>query len=165
VQDGSVEMRSSTGPAALKLRAGSYAVVSVVEGEQSTSKIEALPAGAFLVTCTEGSVGVIPLQGSNGLFIGAGESVNISGDGVLSAAKRAVPPAAPAPATAESVPAAASETPSANGSGPVPAGIATVDASNTSDAPDIGAKKSNRRWIILGLAGGGAAAAGAALGA
>ena len=92
------------------------------------------PNGSFVVNCLEGSVGVLPLEGANGMFLQVGQAVNISPQGELSAAKQ---PAAPT---------TAAETPS------------------TPPVPGAQAKKSHTGWIILALVGGGAAGAGAALG-
>ena len=80
-------------------------MVAVAEGEQSTSNIEALSDGSFLVTCLGGSVGVVPLQGGKGIFIRGGQSVSISPQGNLSPmSPQAVPPAAPV--STETLPAA-----------------------------------------------------------
>lgn len=82
---GRVVMNSWRGATGMNLRAGNSVVLAVAEGEQSVSNIEAPSDGSFLVTCEAGSVGVIPLQGGNGIFIQAGQSVSISAQGELSA--------------------------------------------------------------------------------
>ncbi|PYU30739.1 MAG: hypothetical protein DMG31_13345 [Acidobacteria bacterium] len=82
---GRVVMNSWGGATGMNLRAGNSVVLAVAEGEQSVSNIEAPSDGSFLVTCEAGSVGVIPLQGGNGIFIQAGQSVSISAQGELSA--------------------------------------------------------------------------------
>jgi hypothetical protein len=124
---GSVVMSSLSGATGINLRTGNSVVVAVTEGEQSTSNIDMAADGSFFISCLDGSVGVIPLQGANGIFIQAGQSVSISPQGDLSAEKRPTsPPAAPAPTTT------------------------TPPAAQT--------KKSNTRWIIVGVAGAGAAA-------
>ena len=82
---GRVVMNSWRGATGMNLRAGNSVVLAVAEGEQSVSNIEAPSDGSFLVTCEAGSVGVIPLQGENGNFIQAGQSVSISAQGELSA--------------------------------------------------------------------------------
>lgn len=96
LKSGTVVMSSVSGSTGISLRAGDSVVVAVTAGEQSTSKIEKTADGSFLVTCLEGSIGVIPLQGANGLFIQAGQVVKISPQGELTAVEQ--PPAAPAPA-------------------------------------------------------------------
>jgi hypothetical protein len=68
------------------LRAGNFVVVAVAQGDQSTAKIDSATDGSFLVTATEGSVGVVPLEGPpNGVFLQPGQSVTISAQGELSA--------------------------------------------------------------------------------
>jgi len=93
---GRVVMNSWYGATGLNVRAGNSVVLAVAEGEQSVSNIEAPSDGSFLVTCEAGSVGVIPLQGENGIFIQAGQSVSISAQGELSAmGPQAAPSAGP----------------------------------------------------------------------
>ena len=134
LKSGIVVMSSLSGAAGVNLRAGNFVVAAVTEGEQATSRVESAPDGSFVVNCLEGSVGVLPLEGANGLFLQVGQSVNISPQGELSAAKQ---PAAPS---------TAAEKPS------------------TPPVAGAQAKKSHTGWIILALVGGGAAGAGAALG-
>jgi hypothetical protein len=93
---GRVVMNSWGGATGMNLRAGNSVVLAVAEGEQSVSNVEAPSDGSFLVTCEAGSVGVIPLQGENGIFIQAGQSVSISAQGELSAmGPQAAPSAGP----------------------------------------------------------------------
>jgi hypothetical protein len=82
---GRVVMNSFHGAKGINVRAGDSVVLAVAEGEQSVSSVEAPSDGSFLVTCVAGSVGVIPLQGGNGIFIQAAQSVHISAQGELSA--------------------------------------------------------------------------------
>jgi hypothetical protein len=100
-KSGTIVMSSLSGPSGINLRAGSFVVVAVTQGEQSTSKTETGSDGTFIVTCSEGSVGILPLDGSNGLFLADGQSVSISTQGELSPVKVATAPArTTAPATA-----------------------------------------------------------------
>jgi hypothetical protein len=93
---GRVVMNSWRGATGMNLRAGNSVVLAVAEGEQSVSNVEAPSDGSFLVTCEAGSVGVIPLQGENGIFLQAGQSVGISAQGELSAmGPQAAPSAGP----------------------------------------------------------------------
>jgi len=130
---GIVVMSSLSGPTSINLRAGNFMIVAVTEGEQSTSKIETAGDG-FLVTCVEGSVGVLPTEGPNGLFLQAGQSVGISPQGELSAAPALTPPPS-APAQAPAQPA----------------------------TPPAVQKKSYTGWIVLGAAAAGGVGAVAAL--
>ena len=103
LQSGMVVMSSRRGPQGLNLRVGSFTAVGVTDGEQSTSKIEKGADGSFTVTCLDGSVILVPTAGSNGLLMQAGQTVNISGQGQLSAVKEtgAVPPPNPTPGTVQ----------------------------------------------------------------
>jgi hypothetical protein len=105
LKSGTVVMSSLSGPSGINLRAGNFVVVAVTQGEQSTSKIESAADGSFLVTCVEGSVGVLPIEGPNGLFLQVGQSVTITTQGELSAANAPVPPPStqpqPTPPTAQ----------------------------------------------------------------
>jgi hypothetical protein len=136
LKSGIVVMSSSSGASGINLRVGNFVVAAVTEDRQSTAEIEGSPNGSFVVRCSEGSVGVIPVEGPlNGTFLQAGQSVTISPQGELSGPTGT----AISPSTSPSTP-------------PAP--------------PVQGVEKSNRtRWIILGLAGaGGAVGAGVALG-
>jgi hypothetical protein len=101
LKSGTVVMSSLSGAAGVNLRAGNFVVAAVTEGEQSTSSVVSAPDGSFAINCLEGNVGVLPLEGANGMFLTAGQAANISGQGELSAAKQ---PEAPSPATAASTP-------------------------------------------------------------
>jgi hypothetical protein len=127
---GTVVMSSLSGPGGINLRAGKFVIVAVTQGEQSTSKIDGATDGSVLVTCVEGSVGVLPLEGANGLFLQVGQSVSISAQGELSAPKieAAPPPTAPAPAP------------------------------TSTQTGQSGQQKKNNTGLILLLAGGGGAA-------
>ncbi len=86
LKSGTVVMSSVSGPSGINLRAGNFVVVAVTQGEQSTSKIDSASDGSFLITSTEGSVGIVPLEGPpNGVFLQTGQSVLISPQGELSA--------------------------------------------------------------------------------
>lgn len=134
---GTAVMSSQSGSTGISVRAGKSVVVAVTAGEQSTSKIEAAADGSFLITCLDGSVGVIPLEGANGLFIQAGQFVSISPTGDLNAVEkppaRGAPPTPPAPSTP------------------------TTQTTQTSSS-----KNTHVGWIILAVAGGVGAAVAAA---
>jgi hypothetical protein len=86
LKSGTVVMSSVSGPSGINVRAGNFVVVAVTQGEQSTSKIDSAADGSFLVTSTEGSIGIVPLEGApNGVFLQTGQSVIISPQGELSA--------------------------------------------------------------------------------
>ena len=87
LKSGIVVMSSLSGPSGINLRIGNFVAVAVNQEEQSTSKIEGAADGSFLISCSEGSVGIVPLEGPpNGTFLQAGQSVRISPQGEFSAA-------------------------------------------------------------------------------
>jgi hypothetical protein len=136
LKSGTVVMSSFAGATDIVLRAGNFTVGPVVTEEHSTAKIDREADGSFLVSCLEGSVGVLPLKGAAGRFLQAGQALSISPEGELVAPKQLPAPlAAPTPSPA-----------------PTPTTTPTTS----------GNKKSYKGWIILGLAGAGAAGAAAA---
>jgi hypothetical protein len=141
LQTGTVVVSSQRGPQGLSVRAGDYTVVGATEGELTSAKIERGADGSFAVTCLGGSVILVPAgEGSSGLLIQAGQTVNISAKGKLSAVREAA--AAPTP----SLTPAPGEAPSTPAPAPVSTGM-----SNTT------------KWIIAGVAIAGGAGAALAL--
>ena len=91
LKSGTVVMSSSSGASGITLRIGNYVVLAVTQGEQSTAKIDAAADGSFVISCTQGSVGIVPLDGSpNGIFLQVGQSVSLSPQGELSAPRATV---------------------------------------------------------------------------
>jgi hypothetical protein len=85
LKSGIVVMSSESGTSGINLRTGNYVVVAVNREEHSTAKIESAADGSFLISCSEGSIGIVPLQGPpNGIFLQPGQSVTISPQGELS---------------------------------------------------------------------------------
>jgi hypothetical protein len=129
LKTGIVVVSSFTGPSGFTVRAGDFVVVPAVQEQQTTAKIESLPDGSFPVSCLEGSVSVVSLQGGSGQFLQAGQSLAVSSTGELIARP----------------PSAAAEAPTG-----------TPEAQPT---PPVKRQGSHKGWLILGLAGGGAAVA------
>src|SRR3979411_137246 len=98
---GSVVMNSFNGATDVSLRVGNYVVAPVIQAQQSTSQVVRHADGSFTVTCLEGSVGLIPLEGAAGRGLQAGESINILPSGELDVANAtgAAPTKTPATAT------------------------------------------------------------------
>jgi hypothetical protein len=134
LKSGMAVMSSQSGSTGISVRAGNSVVVAVTAGEQSTSMIETAADGSFFISCLDGSVGVIPLEGASGLFIQAGQFVRISPTGELAAVEK--PPAPGAPPAA-----------------PPPTAPTTPTSSKST---------SHIGWILLAVAGGVGAAAAAA---
>jgi hypothetical protein len=65
------------------VRAGDFVVVPTVLNSQTVEKIEKMADGSFLVTCMLGSIGIVTLQGAQGLFVEAGKSATISANNEL----------------------------------------------------------------------------------
>lgn len=96
LKSGTVVIASISGPSGIKLRAGSAVVVPAVRSQVTAAKIERQADGSFLVTCLEGQVSAIPLQGTSGQLLDAGQSVSISPGGELVAhTEVTVKPSAP----------------------------------------------------------------------
>lgn len=80
---GRAGMRSSSGPSGAALRTGNFIIVDAVQGQESAATVERMADGSFLIDCTEGSIGVVPLAGGNGLFFQPGQSARITPQGQL----------------------------------------------------------------------------------
>jgi len=91
LKSGTVVMSSSSGSSGITLRIGNYVVLAVTAGEQSTAKVDGAADGSFVISCTQGSVGIVPLDGSpNGIFLQVGQSISLSPQGELSAPRATV---------------------------------------------------------------------------
>ena len=121
---GTAVMTSFAGATELSLKVGNFVVAPLIQTEQSSSRIEKTANGSFVIACVDGSVGVIPLQGTTGQVLRIGQTVQISPEGELSAPQE----------------------------------------TSTQPAAQTPAKKPKRNeWIILGVAGAGAAGIAAAV--
>jgi len=138
LRTGIVVLNSFGGATDISVRAGTYVVAAVIQTQQSASKIERQADGTFTVSCLDGSVGLIPLEGATGRVLQSGQSARLLPSGQL----EQVPQAAEAPAAAP----------------PEAAPPATAPPA----APVRGNSKKNE-YILLGVAGGGAAIIAAAL--
>jgi len=66
------------------LRVGNFVLVSSIRQQSATTKIQGAANGSFTVSCLDGSVGVLTVEGKSGQFLQAGQSLTISGGEVLS---------------------------------------------------------------------------------
>ncbi len=97
LQQGSVGLRSLTGAKNFQLRVGSFSVVPD-PGAEAAAEVELAADGSARINCTEGSVGVIELEGTQSVFLPPGGTTTISAEGALQAGAPGAPaPAAPAP--------------------------------------------------------------------
>lgn len=83
LQSGTAVIASISGPSGIKLRAGRVAVVPAVRSRVTSAKVEGQPGGTFQVTCLDGDISTLPLEGGSGQLLEAGQSVNISPAGRL----------------------------------------------------------------------------------
>jgi hypothetical protein len=90
---GTVSVKALAGGAAV--RAGNSAVVPANRNERTVATIERTANGSFLVTCSAGSVGILPLNQAQGLFLQAGQAARISATGELSAEQAPAGPTGP----------------------------------------------------------------------
>ena len=87
LQAGTAVIDSISGPSGIKVRAGGVVVIPAVRSRVTSAKIGRQADGSFLVTCLDGDISTIQLGGTSGLLLEAGQSVNISPRGELSAQK------------------------------------------------------------------------------
>jgi ferric-dicitrate binding protein FerR (iron transport regulator) len=78
LEAGTVILTTIAGPNGLILRIGDYVVVSSIRQASATSKIARAPDGSFLVTCMDGSVGILTLEGKSGQFMQSSQSLTVS---------------------------------------------------------------------------------------
>jgi hypothetical protein len=88
---GMIVAKSSAGSGGAVVRAGNFVVVPTNRNERTTATIERMADGSFLVTCSIGNVGVIPMQEAQGLFLQAGQSARITPKGELVALEMPAP--------------------------------------------------------------------------
>jgi hypothetical protein len=84
LEAGSVILSAISGPNGVTLRIGNFVIVSSFRQQSATSKIDRTPDGSFRVSCLDGSVGVLTLDGKAGQFLQAGQSLSISPKNELS---------------------------------------------------------------------------------
>jgi hypothetical protein len=83
LEAGAVVMNSVSGPNGLTLRIGNDVVVPSIKERSALATIDRAPDGSFLVTCSDGAVGVLALRGSLGQFLQVGQSVSVAPNGEL----------------------------------------------------------------------------------
>src|SRR2546422_9165413 len=83
LEAGAAVMNSVSGPNGFTLRIGNDVVVASTKERQALASIDRAPDGSFLVTCSEGPVGVLTLLGASGQFLQVGQSVSVAPNGEL----------------------------------------------------------------------------------
>lgn len=82
---GTISVKVPGGTSGAAVRAGDSAIVPTNRNERTVVTIERTANGSFLVTCTMGNIGILPMNQSQGLFLQAGQAARISPNGELSA--------------------------------------------------------------------------------
>jgi len=83
LEAGAVLMNSVSGPNGLTLRIGNDVLVPSVKERTALASIDRAPDGSFLVTCSDGAIGVLALEGTSGQFLQIGQSVSVAPNGAL----------------------------------------------------------------------------------
>jgi len=130
LEAGAVTMNSISGPSGLTLRIGNDVLVPSTKERTASASIDRAPDGSFLVTCSDGALGVLSLQGTAGQFLQVNQAVSVAPNGELF---------------------------------PVMDQQASSTSPRGSNSGARSPKRSYTGWGLLGLAGGAAAGAAAAL--
>jgi len=93
LKNGTAVLNSVNGPRGITLRVENFVLVPSFQ-QSLTTRIERAANGSFLVSCLDGSVGVLTLDSKSGQFLQAGQSLTISTGRLLSSASRATNPTA-----------------------------------------------------------------------
>jgi len=83
LQAGAVVMNSISGPSGLTLRVGNDVLVPSTKEHIALASIDRAPDGSYLVTCSDGAIGVLNLQGTAGQFLQVGQAVSVAPNGEL----------------------------------------------------------------------------------
>ncbi len=83
LEAGAVVMNSVSGPNGFTLRIGNDVVVASSKERMAIASIDRAQDGSFLVTCSEGPIGVLNLLGTSGQFLQVGQSVSVAPNGEL----------------------------------------------------------------------------------
>jgi hypothetical protein len=78
LKSGTISVKSMRGQGRAVVRAGNFVVVPTILNAQTVEKIERMGDGSFLITCSLGNIGIVPMGGDPGLFLEAGQSARIS---------------------------------------------------------------------------------------
>ena len=88
---GTIVLDSSSGPTGVTLRAGGFVVVPAVRDQVTSARIDEATNGSFRISSLDGTVAVIPLEGTSGQILQVGQSVSISTRGELASPALAQP--------------------------------------------------------------------------
>lgn len=88
LEGGTAVIDSISGPSGIKLRVGGAVVVPAVRFRVTSAKIERQADGTFLVTCLDGDISTLSLQGTAGRLLEASQSVSVTPSGQMLAQKQ-----------------------------------------------------------------------------
>src|SRR5438552_3565913 len=83
LEAGAVVMNSVSGPNGFTLRIGNDVLVPSTKEHLALASIDRAPDGSYLVTCSDGAIGVLTLLGASGQFLQVGQSVSVAPNGEL----------------------------------------------------------------------------------
>jgi len=83
LEAGTVVMSSVSGPNGFTLRIGNDVLVPSFKERTASASIARALDGSFLVSCSDGAIGVLALQGTSGQFLQVGQSVSVAPNGAL----------------------------------------------------------------------------------
>lgn len=88
LQSGTAVIDSLSGPSGIKVRVGGVVVVPAVRSRVTSAKIESQTDGTYLVTCLDGDISTLTLEGTAGRLLEAGQSVSVAPSGQIVAQKQ-----------------------------------------------------------------------------
>lgn len=83
LQSGTAVIDSISGPSGIKLRVGGVVVVPAVRFRVTSAKIERQADGMYVVTCLDGDISTLALQGTAGRLLEAGQTVSVTPSGQM----------------------------------------------------------------------------------
>src|SRR5437016_6481260 len=83
LEAGAVVMNSISGPNGFTLRIGNDVLVPISKEHIALASIDRAPDGSYLVTCSDGAIGVLNLQGTSGQFLQVGQALSVAPNGEL----------------------------------------------------------------------------------
>jgi hypothetical protein len=84
LEEGTIVLNTNTGPSGLTLRVGNYVVVSYSRNQPATLSVTRTPGGSAVVSCLDGTAGVLTLEGKVGQFLQSGQSTSVSASSFIS---------------------------------------------------------------------------------
>ncbi len=83
LQNGTAVIDSISGPSGIRLRVGGVVVVPAVRSRVTSAKIERQADGTYMVTCLDGDISTLTLQGTAGRLLEAGQAVSVTPSGQM----------------------------------------------------------------------------------